>query len=60
MINLLMRLLCNALYYTGHFVSIIVETRFGLWLFPVYVRLMRWSLRVSDRYQLGIWTRNND
>jgi len=55
-IRFLANILAWSLYYSGDFVSWIIE-RFKClgFLYPVYNKLMQWSLMLNDKYDLDIW-----
>lgn len=53
----LMKLLCNTLYWCGHYWSRgVMYFEFMHWTYPVYNWLMCKSCDISDEYNLGIWT----
>lgn len=60
MIKFIARLTANALFWMGHWVSLIMNNDWLFWLYPLYSRLMTWSCDLSDKYQLGIWRDSTD
>lgn len=55
-------LLCNICYGIGHAISRAMQFRDWEWpaelLYPVYNRMMLWSLRINDAFGLSLWKEN--
>jgi hypothetical protein len=46
---------CQVTFWLGHGISRIYNNRWLAWLYPVYNRLMIWSLDINDWGGLKIW-----
>jgi len=54
-----MWLIAQMLFWSGHIASYVVP----IWpdaFYPIYNNLMYWSCILSDKYELGIWTKTDE